>query len=278
MKAPNFQYIRAKTVEEVCVLLAEHEDAQVLAGGQSLVAAMNMRLASPDVLIDINHIEGLSDIFLSKSDTLIIGPTARHIQVRTSPIISQYAPLLTQALEYVAHPSIQNRGTHCGSIALADPAAEMPACALALGARMELQSIRGKRMVAAEDFFLGLYETARQPDELLLGVHYPLTSNRLFGFGEITPRHGDFPQVGLAVNVSQTRDHWENLRIVVFACEPRPRLLQDVAAVAHGHVANSDFFSELADVVATKILPMDHHEVRRYQVRGLAQQVFEVTA
>ena len=275
MKAPAFQYARPNSVEEVCSLLATHEDAQILAGGQSLVAAMNMRLASPAVLIDINKIKGLSDIHVEKSDSLVIGATVRHVQIQTSPLVAQRAPLLTKAMGYVAHPSIQNRGTHCGSLAFADPAVEMPACALVLSAQLELQSTQGRRMVDAEDFVLGVYETACQPNEFLIAAHYPMTYNRRFGFGEIAPRHGDFAKVGLALNVESEAGKWRDLRLVVFSCEPMPRLLTDVAALAEGQTPSASLFAALADAVAASIMPMDHENVRRHQARGLALQVFE---
>ncbi len=170
MKAPRFSYVRAESLEQVLRLLAEHgDDARILAGGQSLVPVLNMRLSQPKLVIDINRLDALRGISL-QGGLVRIGALARHAEVMSSDIVARHLPLIAEAMPHVAHVAVRNRGTFGGSIALADPAAEMPACILALGATLVVESTRGRRTIAADDFFQGLYETAREPDELLVEV------------------------------------------------------------------------------------------------------------
>ena len=199
MKAPRFQYLRPDSVEEAVAMLAAHGDAaQILAGGQSLMPMLNMRVASPDVVIDINRLQALAGIaFVDGWCT--VGALTRYADIMADGRIAQHLPLLAMALPYVAHSAIRNRGTIGGSLALADPAAEMPACALALGAEIELASQAGRRRVLAQDFFLGLYETARQAEEMLIAIHYPIVGPVQCGFYETARRHGDIALAGAAV-------------------------------------------------------------------------------
>ena len=163
MKAPKFHFIRANTRHQTLKLLEElGEDARILAGGQSLMPTLNMRLSQPGTLIDINKISDLCGITLEEG-IVRIGAMTRHVEVANSPVVAENLPLIAEAMQHVAHHAVRNRGTIGGSIALADPAAEMPACALALGATLAVESINGRREIAAEDYFKGLYETARQP-------------------------------------------------------------------------------------------------------------------
>lgn len=197
MKASAFDYVRAASVAEACALLARHgPDARLLAGGQSLLPAMNLRLAMPGLLIDIGRIDGLGMIVVN-DDTLRIGALARHETVLRDACVARHAPLLTEALRHVAHPAIRARGTIGGNLAHADPASELPACMVALDAAIEAVSPRGKRLVPAEHFFTGLFQTALDPDEMLTAVEIPLPA-RPFFFQEIARRSGDYAIVGLA--------------------------------------------------------------------------------
>ena len=194
--------------------------ARVLAGGQSLMPALNMRLDAPSRLVDINGIAGLGDIAV-RDGMLEIGALARHADILRSPLAGQHAPLLVQALPYVAHPAIRNRGTIGGSLALADPAAELPACLLALSGAVEITGAEGARTVAADDFFRGLFETALKPDEILTRVLLPVaTARSRHGFAEIARRHGDYALVGLAATAAA--DTLESLRLVFFGVGPTP--------------------------------------------------------
>src|SRR5258705_8123558 len=174
VKAPRFSYVRAESVEHALGLLADHgEEARILAGGQSLMPTLNMRLSQPRLLIDINRLGALGGISL-QGDRVRIGALARHVEVARSPIVAEHLPLIAEAMPHVAHVAVRNRGTFGGSIALAGPAAELPACALALGATFVVAGAGGRRSITAADYFRGLYETARRPDELFVEALVPV--------------------------------------------------------------------------------------------------------
>ena len=202
MKAPRFSYVRAESVEQVLELLEEHGDeARILAGGQSLMPTLNMRLSQPKLLIDINRIEALKGISL-QGGLVRIGAMTRHAEVAGSPVVTEHLPLIAEAMPHVAHVAVRNRGTFGGSIALADPAAEMPACVLALNATLVLQSVAGRREIAAGDYFKGLYETERKPNELLVEALIPAERPQSVSvFLELARRHGDFAIAGLACHL-----------------------------------------------------------------------------
>jgi carbon-monoxide dehydrogenase medium subunit len=215
MKAPAFEYVRAGSVAEACDLLARHGgEARLLAGGQSLLPAMNLRLARPAVLIDIGSIAGL-DRIEAGPDSVRVGALTRLETLRRDGTI----PLLTEALRHVAHPAIRARGTFGGNLSHADPASELPACMLALDAVFEAASPRGTRRIAAGDFFAGLFQTALEPDEMLTGVEIPLRPQPWF-FREIARRAGDYAMVGVAASGS---------RLAFFSVSDRP-VLADAAA------------------------------------------------
>jgi carbon-monoxide dehydrogenase medium subunit len=198
MKPARFDYARPPTLAEALALLAQPE-AAVLAGGQSLMPMMNLRVARPALLVDINRLP-LGGITLAQG-VLHIGALARHAEVLASPLVAQAAPLLPQALAQVAHAAIRNRGTLGGSLALADPAAELPACMLALDATLVAASAaRGERRIPAGAFFHGLYSTALAPDEVLLRAELPAAApGWRFAFLEVARRHGDFAMAGLSL-------------------------------------------------------------------------------
>jgi len=199
LKAPPFAYVKARTLEEAFELLEKHgEGARILAGGQSLIPSLNMRLSSPELLIDITGLTQLAKISL-ESGVLSIGALVTHAQIEKSEEIRKHAPLLAEAVAHVAHPAIRNRGTFGGSLALADPAAEYPAVAVALNASMFLKSRQGERRVAASRFFKGLFETDLRKGEILLGAEIPaqLKDERSV-FLELSRRQGDYAIVGLA--------------------------------------------------------------------------------
>jgi len=200
MKSTAFAFARATSIEDALHLHAEAgEGAKFIAGGQSLLAALNFRLDEPPSLIDIGGIADLRGLTLI-GDRLRIGALTRHADVLASPLIAHHLPLIAEAMPHVAHAAIRNRGTFGGSVALADPAAEMPACCLALSAEMVIEGVGGTRRVAADDFFLGMYETALEPGELLTAVEIPLPAAQArHGFGELARRHGDYAMAGVAM-------------------------------------------------------------------------------
>jgi aerobic carbon-monoxide dehydrogenase medium subunit len=196
VKAPSFAYARPQSLAEAFEL-AERPGAKVLAGGQSLIPALNMRLSSPELLVDIGALP-LRDINLEQG-VLRIGALVTHAQLETSDEIRKHAPLLAQAVRHVAHPAIRNRGTIGGSIALADPAAEYPACMVALDATVVIAGRQGERLVKAQAFFKGLFEVDLQPGELVTAVEVPAQlKDQRSVFLELARRHGDYAIIGLA--------------------------------------------------------------------------------
>src|SRR5437899_954296 len=222
MKAPRFAYARPASVAEALALLAEHKDeARVLAGGQSLVPMLNFRLAAPKVLVDINRIAALVGIKVTRNH-IRIGALARHAELERSADIARHLPLVAAAMPHIAHPAIRNRGTFGGSCALGDPAAELPACALALGATFIAAGKKGERRIAAQDFFKGLYATALKPGELLIAAEFPLPKpGYASAFGELARRHGDYAMVGVAAHGSR-----KSVRAAFFGVGDRPEVLE----------------------------------------------------
>jgi aerobic carbon-monoxide dehydrogenase medium subunit len=235
MKAPRFDYCRPATLPEALALLDCHaSDAAVLAGGQSLMPMLNFRVAQPAILIDINKIPQL-DAIDCKGGCLSIGARARHNDVLRSREVRNNAPLLTQALWHVAHEAVRNRGTLGGSLALADPAAELPACAVCLDADIVVQSVRGERRIAAGEFFQGVYTTAVGPDELISRVDFPTVEpGWQFRFDEISRRHGDFAIAGLAIGIKCSGDTVSDCRIVFAGVETAPRRLNEIEQILIG--------------------------------------------
>jgi aerobic carbon-monoxide dehydrogenase medium subunit len=223
MKAPQLAYARPASVAEALALLAEHGDrARILAGGQSLVPMLNFRVAAPKVLVDINRIPALSGIEVAK-EHVRIGALTRHTEIEHSVDIARHLPLLAAAMPHVAHPAIRNRGTFGGSCALADPAAELPACAIALAATFVIAGKKGERRVPAQDFFKGLYATALKAGELLVAAEFPLAKpDYASAFGELARRHGDYAVVGLAAHGCVREGKFSDLRAVFFGIDDRP--------------------------------------------------------
>jgi len=202
VKPPVFEYHRPGSLQDALALLGAHPDAKPLAGGQSLIPAMNFRLASPARLIDLNALDELAGIAETADGGLRIGAMTRHSTVELSPMVAERAPLLAATMPFVAHRQIRNRGTIGGSLAHADPAAELPAVMVALGARLALASTRGTRSVPAEEFFTGLFATALEEGELVTAIEIPALPPRTgTAFLELARRHGDYALVGAAALV-----------------------------------------------------------------------------
>jgi carbon-monoxide dehydrogenase medium subunit len=198
VKPAPFKYAKAGSVEEATALLDEHgDDVKVLAGGQSLIPLMNMRLARPEVLIDINGIESLAGIELNGG--LTIGATTRHAEVIRSGEVQRFAPIIGEAMRHVGHVGIRSRGTFGGSVAHADPASEIPTIVLALDAELTVAGLGGERTVAAEDYFVSTFTTEMEDNELLTAVRFPYPlDHAVWSFHEVARRHGDFALVGVA--------------------------------------------------------------------------------
>jgi len=235
LKSPAFRYVKpASLAETFGVLKSFGDEARLLAGGQSLLAALNMRLASPRVLVDINDLADLAGIRVSEN-AVTIGALTRHRTVERSPDIRRYLPLLYQAMPYVAHPAVRNRGTFGGSISFADPAAELPACCVALGAVFQLASETGVRSVPAREFFKGMYETALRPDEALVAADIPVIGrNYRSAFAELSLRHGDYAIVGLAGHAKYEDGALSDVRLVYFGVGSAPVFAEAASRILEG--------------------------------------------
>ncbi len=234
MKAPAFDYLRPESLDAALAMLAEHPEGKLIAGGQSLLASLNLRLSQPSHLIDIGRLAELRGVTV-QGGTLRIGALTRHAETMASPEIAAHAPLLTAAIHHVAHAAIRSRGTIGGSLANADPAAELPACVLALDARIEATSVRGRRLIAARDFFTGLFETALAPDEILSAIVVDLPkAGSVHGFQELARRSGDYAIVGLAAQGVLNAGRFSELRLGYFSVGSRATLAPKAAAVLVG--------------------------------------------
>lgn len=222
MKPAPFAYAKARSIDEAIALTGEHTDCRFLAGGQSLIATLNMRLSAPKLLVDINGIDGLAGI--SRKDGMLeIGALTRHVQAEKSGDIAQHAPLIARAMPHIGHPAIRNRGTIGGSIAFADPTAELPACLLALGGEVDAVGPKGKRTMKVDDFFKGLFETALGQRDILTAIRVPAATKDIrTGFAELARRHGDYAIVGLAASAAGDGKGLRDVRLAFFGVGTTP--------------------------------------------------------
>ena len=273
MKPPAFAYHRPATVADALALLAEHEDAKPLAGGQSLIPAMNFRLAAPAALVDLNRIPELAGIHRA-GDAVRIGAMTRHSQVEHDALIAARAPLVAEAMPFIAHPQIRNRGTLGGSLAHADPAAELPAVMLALGAELVVRGAEQERKVAAEAFFTGLFATALEPGELLTAVELPAPLPRAgWAFEEMARRHGDYALVGVAVSLALgARGECAAVRIALLSVGDGPVLAARAAGALLGQLPTAEAIGAAADLAGSDDIdpPADIHATAAYR-RKLAK-------
>jgi len=233
VKAPDFAYERPRDLTEALKLLSDAGgDAQALAGGQSLLPMMNFRLAAPGMLVDLADVEELRGLE-AEGDRVRIGAMTRYRELADWPDLCQMLPLVAMALPHIAHDAIRNRGTIGGSLALADPAAELPAVMTVLGAEIELAGPRGHRTVAAEDFFVGFYETDCGEDELITAVTVPIAGDLSFGFYELAQRHGDYAMAGVALS-ARAAAPISGLRAAFFGIAASPVRLPQMEAALEG--------------------------------------------
>jgi carbon-monoxide dehydrogenase medium subunit len=258
MKARNFRYVRPASLQEAYRMLAEAGgEAVPIAGGQSLLAGLNMRLSSPKVLVDIGNLAELTG--QSYADGMVrLGALTRHRDLLSSAIVRAHLPLLAEAAPHIGHIAIRNRGTIGGSLAYADPAAELPACAVALGATLVLGSAKGERQVKAEDFFKGLFETDLRAGELIVEVKFPeVPTGTSTGFAELSRRHGDFALVGVAALAILRAGEIESARIVYFGCVDRARVAASVSAALSGAAVPLEDASPYAAAIRDDVKPDD---------------------
>jgi len=234
MKARNFRYIKPDSLTHAYRILEADAEAVPVAGGQSLLAALNMRLSAPKLLVDIGDLTELATSAHSDRE-IRLGALTRHCELLRSDLIRRKLPLLSLAAAHIGHVAIRNRGTLAGSLAYADPAAELPACSVALGATLVLGSLAGEREVKAEDFFKGLFETDLRKGELIVAVKFPVPATQTaVAFAELARRHGDFALVGLAAVATLEQDRIAAARLVYLGCVDRAKLATSVAASVAG--------------------------------------------
>lgn len=282
MKPPRFEYVDPSTLTEALRFLAEHRDeAKPLAGGQSLVPLLNYRLARPKYLLDLNRIPTLGYISEDGSGVLEIGAMARHREVESSSTVRARCPLLSEATRLIGHAAIRNRGTFGGSLAHADPAAELPVAVTALGGEVVLQSARQRRVLSVKNFVRSYLTTALEPDELLVAVRVPALPPRAgCGFLEISRRRGDFALVCAAATITLDVDGvCSAASVVLGGVGPAPVRVESVELLV-GARPSEKAFQEVASAAKTTVEPeSDVHatsEYRRHVSAVLAQRVLAV--
>ncbi len=282
MKPAPFEYVRPDSIEGAIDALREGgPGAKALAGGQSLIPTLNFRLAQPSLLVDLAGLATLRGIRSNENGGLTIGAMTRQRVVERSEIVGERAPLVSETMGLVAHPQIRNRGTIGGSLAHADPAAELPAVMLALDAVFGLRGSTGSRRVPARDFYVGLFETALAPDELLVEIEIPARPpGSWFAIEEVSRRHGDFALAGVAVALTPTDDGAiRDAAIGLFSVGDRPILSTAGSATLRGRPLDASAIAEAADATAEALDPPgDIHATptyRRHLVRVLTRRALE---
>jgi CO/xanthine dehydrogenase FAD-binding subunit len=281
VKPAAFEYYCPGTLDEAIALLAEHgSDAKPLAGGQSLIPAMNFRLATPAVLVDLNAIPSLSHI-TPAGGGLRLGAMTRHRMIERSAQVARAAPLVAEVMPSIAHPAIRTRGTVGGSLAHADPAAELPAIMLALDARFTVRHRQGARVIKASDFFTGLFSTALEPGEVLTDVEIPAAEPRTgHAFQEISRRHGDFALAGAAAVVAvDEQGRCVKARVALLSVGDRPVVVEAVSRILVGEHPSEEAIRAAAAAVGEAIDPPgDIHassKYRRHLATVLTRRVLE---
>jgi carbon-monoxide dehydrogenase medium subunit len=269
MKPAPFEYFQPRSIDEALSILAQHGSAaKPLAGGQSLIPAMNFRLSRPAVLVDLNAVHELAFV-RSTVGSLHIGAMTRQAVAERDPLIAERAPLLKETMPFIAHAQIRNRGTIGGSLAHADPAAELPSVMVALDATFDLRGPRGDRAVRAEEFYTGLFETALAPGELLVEIGIPQMPARSgYAFLEISRRHGDFALSGVACRVTlNEKGKCSEARIALVSVGDGPVLAKRAMKALAGEAPGEKVIAEAADLAGTKDCdpPSDIHASAAYR-------------
>ena len=270
MKPPPFQYLAPTSLDEALALRAHHgSDSLLLAGGQSLMPLLNLRIVSPTAVIDLGRVPELAGI-RAENGSLAIGAMTRQREAERSPLVRERSQLLGQALARIAHPTIRNRGTIGGSLAHADPAAELPAVALALDAELVARSTRGERTIPASAFFQGFLTTALEPDELLTEVRLPADPGRC-SIQEVTRRHGDFALVGVVAAVRSEGGTIAGARLALLGAGPTVVRATEAEALLSGAPPTDSTFAAAAAAAASGLEPSsDVHATADYRRRAAA--------
>jgi CO/xanthine dehydrogenase FAD-binding subunit len=283
MKPPLFRYEAPRTLRDAVAVLASDPDAMVLAGGQSLVPAMNFRVATPSLLVDIQHVEGLKGIAI-EGDSIVIKAMTRHRELELHPEVQRLNPLIAETMQHVAHVPIRNRGTAVGSLCHADPSAEMPLLFVLLEGTLVATGLAGTRHIAAADFFQSFLTTSRRHDEIVIEARLPvLPAGAGFAFDEVTRRHGDYALVGVGcVLALDGNGRAQNVRLAACGISDRPVRLQAAEAalngslLAHGNLvaaarASADAVTQTDDMNTSR-------SYRRRVLSGLIQRLVPIAA
>jgi carbon-monoxide dehydrogenase medium subunit len=283
MKPPVFEYTAVRSIDEAVAELRQHGDAaKLLAGGQSLIPILNMRLAAPERLIDLNRVGELAYV-RARDGGLAVGAMTRQRAVERSPLAARHVPLVADALPWVGHFQIRNRGTVGGSLTHADPAAELPAVALCLDARLTARGPAGERTIAAAEFFVSQLTTALEPTELLTEVWFPAASPRSgSAWLEVARRHGDYALVGVAAVVTLAGDRIEAARLALTGVGDRPIRAREAEARLARESLTPSVLAEAAEAVRRAIDPgSDIHATaayRRHVAGVLAERALRLAA
>ncbi len=275
MKPAPFDYVAPRTIDEACTILAEAGGgATVLAGGQTLMPLLNLRMSQPFILVDINRIPELQGISHGAGG-IRIGPATRQRDAIESELLAQDLPVLVEAVSHVGHHQTRNRGTVGGSIALGEPAAELPATAVALGAEIEIRSVRGNRRVAARDFYVGPYLTVLEPDELVVGIHFPAwPQGHLTLFRELAQRPGDFALVGMVGAFALEGGTIARAAIGWFGMGPTPIAARQAEAALVGQTLGSIDPEAVAALAIADTAPFDDHHASADYRRTVGRRLF----
>jgi CO/xanthine dehydrogenase FAD-binding subunit len=283
MKPPLFRYEAPRTLRDAVAVLASDSDAMVLAGGQSLVPAMNFRVATPSLLVDIQHVEGLKGIAI-ESDTIVIKAMTRHRELELHPGVRRVNPLIAETMQHVAHVPIRNRGTVVGSLCHADPSAEMPLLFVLLDGTLVATGPAGTRQIPAADFFQSFLTTARHQDEIVVEARLPvLPAGAGFAFDEVTRRHGDFALVGIGCVLSlDGNGRAQNVRLAACGISDRPVRLKAAEAALTGSVLAAGDLAAAARACANAVTQTDDMNTsmsyRRRVLSGLLQRLVPIAA
>lgn len=271
VKPAPFRYSRPTELDDALNLLAEYRDeAVVMAGGQSLTPLLNLRMARPQMVIDVSRVSGLDGLAIDEN-TVTVGATCRARRIELDPEVGAALPVVPEALSYVGHPQIRNRSTVGGMVAFADPAAEIPAVLRACGGTIELRSATASREIDAADFFVGLYRTARADDELLTAIHFAVPARHRFVVTEHARRHGDFAITGTVVGLELEQDTVRGLRLCFFGAGPGPVRLEELEQRFIGAEFDDRLIDEISAGVGDLLTPpSDVHASAAYRLHTAA--------
>ncbi len=278
MKPAPFDYVAPTTIDEACAILAEaHGGATVLAGGQTLLPLLNLRMSQPFILVDINHIAGLKGIARVDGGTLI-GPMTRQCEAIENTALQQHLPVLVEAVRHIGHHQTRNLGTIGGSVTLGEPAAELPATAVALKATIEVRSIRGSRNIPAADFYLGPYMTVLEEDELVTGIRFPDWSpGHITLFRELAQRPGDFALVGLAGALSIESGKVARAGLAWFGMGPTPMRARAAEQLLLGQSVHEIDPQAVAAAAINDTAPFDDQHASAEYRRTVGARLFAST-